>query len=174
MSCVAHGCHICGLTHSFVYLVCFVPHLCVDPFGLGREPSTASRLGFFQGWTWGWGGMDAANCWCYFPLLRTYSPYFPFLQTFPAQALPGTWSRCRRWDPGWGTRMAKNFFYWFPALDIYLAFFSIRIRGFVFLLIPVWKHFTPSCIEWLNWGMGKGSSEELNQATDKMKGVLTL
>ena len=58
MSCVAHGCHICGLTHSFVYLVCFVPHLCVDPFGLGREPSTASHLGFFQGWTWGWGGVE--------------------------------------------------------------------------------------------------------------------
>lgn len=82
---LAYGCYICGLTHSFVYLVCSVPRLFIVPFGLGREQSTASCLGFFQGWTW-----ERKGC-CKLLLLLPASqnnpPCFPVLQALSCQAL---------------------------------------------------------------------------------------
>lgn len=52
----------------------------------------------------------------------------------------------------------------------FLDFFSIRIRGLIYLLAAVGKHFTPvaTSTEWLDHKMGKGSSKKLSQTKNKM------
>lgn len=174
------SCCICGLTHSFACLVCFVPHLYKGLFGLGRGQNTAS-VGLHSRDGHGGGGMlQIVTVTSRFlentPLRASafFSPLFPKL--FFTRHTLTVW---RMWN-GMRARVAESFFCWLPALGFwlslvsehqasftspgFLAFFNIRIPGFVYLLVPEWKHFTPSLasIKWINCKMGKGSSKELN------------
>lgn len=151
-------------TLSVLFLILYV-----GLFGLGREPSTASCWGLFQGWTWGVEWMlQIVDVTSHFleHILCTSLFFNPFLpKPYPAHD-PGADDEI--WDEG------QEWLRIFLLISSpgYLAFFSIRRRGFVFLLVPVWKHFIPSCVEWLNCRMGKCSPEKLHQAMNKMKCVL--
>lgn len=151
-----------GLTHFFVCLVCFVHYLYVGPFGLRRGQSTASCLGFIP-------GLDLGKEGTAFKLLLPTSQDI-FFSTLPFSSVLSLLSHTRHMIPvqTMRSRRSGKEFFLLTSSPGFLAFSSIRTRGFVFfLLIPVWKHFTLSSIEWVNCKMGKGSSKELTQAKNK-------